>query len=240
MPLVLVTHILAGSLGLVSGFIALYASKGKPLHRRAGMVFVCVMLTMTGTGTVIAAVRGAAPALNIPAALMTAYLVVTGLTTVRPPQARSRALSVAAMVVALAVGLFCLALGFEAMANGGTRKGMPAFPFFLFGFIGVFGSLGDLRMMRSVGMRGTSRIARHLWRMSLALYVAAMSFFIGQADVFPKALRILPLLAVPPFVVLGTMLYWLWRVRFRQTLGGMVVVREPRAEMASAAGGELP
>lgn len=218
----LVIHILAGSLGLISGFVALYATKGAPVHRRAGMIFVWVMLTMTLTGTVIAAVRGAAPALNIPAALITAYLVVTGLITVRPAVRGARGLIVGAMLVAFAVGLITLSFGFQAAANGGTRQGMPAFPFFLFGLIGLLGSIGDLRMIRSGGLQGAPRLARHLWRMSAALLIAAMSFFFGQADELPKALRIPGLLALPVLAVFATMLFWVWRIRIRRTLPSVV------------------
>lgn len=225
----LVIHILAGSLGLVAGFVALYAAKGAPLHRMAGMVYVAVMLTMTFTGTVIAAVRGVAPGVNIPAGLITAYLVVTGLMTVRPPAIGGRWLNLGAMAVGLAVGLVSLAFGFQAIANGGTREGMPAFPFFMFGLVGVLGSVGDLRMMRSGALHGATRIARHLWRMSFSLFIAAMSFFIGQSDEFPKALRIMPLLVIPPFAVLGTMLYWVWRVRRKRPLRGIVGVAASQA-----------
>ena len=225
----LFVHILAGGLGLVSGFIALYAAKGAPLHRKAGMVFVYVMLTMTFTGTVIAAVRGAAPALNVPAALITAYLVVTGLTTVRPPAAGSRWLDLGAMGVALGVGLVSLTFGFEALTRGGTRDGMPAFPFFLFGGVGLLGSVSDFRMIRSGGVRGVARLARHLWRMCFALFIAAMSFFIGQADEIPRALRIPAVLALPVLAVLVTMLYWVWRVRIRRTFRGIVGIGVPEA-----------
>jgi hypothetical protein len=54
-----------------------------------------------------------------------------------------------------------------------------------------------------------------------------MSFFIGQQDVIPKAIRIPALLATPVVIVLVTMLYWLWRVRIRRSLRGMVVARAP-------------
>ena len=227
MGVTLLVHILAGSLGLIAGFVALYSAKGAPLHRKAGRVFVVVMLTMTFSGIVIAAVRGAAPALNIPAALLTAYLVVTGLTTVRPPASGGRWLSLGAMGLAFGVGLASLRFGFEAIANGGTRDGMPAFPFLMFAVIGVLAGVGDLRMLRSGPLRGAPRLARHLWRMSLALWIAAMSFFIGQADVIPKPYRIRPLLALPVLAVLVTMLVWVWRVRVRQSLRGIVAVRAP-------------
>ena len=63
--------------------IALYSAKGAPLHRKAGIVFVYTMLAMCAAGFTMAIGRGVAPAVNIPAALLTASLVVTALTTVR-------------------------------------------------------------------------------------------------------------------------------------------------------------
>ena len=127
------------------------------------------------------------------------------------------------MAVALAVGLTSLAFGVEAVASGGKRNGIPAFPFFMFGVVGVLASAGDLRVLRSGALKGAARLARHLWRMSFALFIAALSFFIGQAKVIPKPIRIPAVLALPVLAVFVTMLYWLWRVRIRQTLRGIVV-----------------
>ena len=75
------------------------------------------------------------------------------------------------------------------------------------------------------GLRGARRLARHLWRMCFALFIAAASFFLGQADEFPEPLRIPALLALPVLAVLLAMLYWLWRVRIRRTYRGMLGVR---------------
>ncbi|NOT08424.1 MAG: hypothetical protein HOP28_09485 [Gemmatimonadales bacterium] len=225
----LVVHIGMGTLGLLSGFAALAGTKGATLHRKAGMVFVCVMLTTAMTGLLIALVRGVAIGVNAPAALLTAYLVVTALTTVRPGTAQIRWLHVGAMLVALAVGVTTLAFGFEAVSAGGKRNGIPAFPFFLFALVGLLGTAGDLRVMRSGPAKGAVRLARHLWRMCFALFIAALSFFIGQADVIPPALRIRPLLAVPVLVPLVMMFYWLWRVRIRQSLRGLMVAGAPGA-----------
>lgn len=213
-----VVHIVAGSLGLIFGYVALYAAKGDALHRKSGMMFVYAMLTMSVFGTLIAMVRGVAPAINIPAGVLTAYLVITGLTTVHPV-ARGRWLHAGLMLAALAVGVTDMMFALDAIANGGKRDdGMPAFPFIMFGAIGMLGAAGDLRVMRSGPLRGTSRLARHLWRMSFALFIAALSFFIGQAKVIPEPIRVRPLLALPVLAVLVTMLYWLWRVRVRRTL----------------------
>jgi uncharacterized membrane protein len=218
----LLVHIVAGGLGLVSGYVALSVAKGARLHRQSGMLFVYAMLTMCVAGSTIAAVWSRAPGINLPAALLTAYLVITALITVRPPIAGERWLNPALMLVALGVGVVTLTFGFEAIANGGRRNGIPAFPFFMFAVVGLLASAGDLRMMRSGRLQGAFRIARHLWRMCFALFIAALSFFLGQAKVIPKPIRIPALLAVPVLTVLVAMLYWLWRVRVRRTLRGIV------------------
>lgn len=229
MRLTYAIHILAGSLGLIFGYMALAAAKGGTLHRKSGMLFVYAMLTMCLFGATIATVRGVAPAINVPAALLTAYLVITALATVRPAVRGPQWLAVGLMLVALGVGITDLTFAYEAIANGGTRKGMPAFPFVMFGVVGTLGALGDLRVLRSGALQGARRLARHLWRMCFALFIAALSFFIGQAKVIPEPMRILPLLALPVLFVLVTMFYWLWRVRVRQSLQGIVIVRAPEA-----------
>jgi len=224
MRMIYVVHIVAGGLSLLAGYLALYSAKGDTLHRKSGRAFVYAMLTMGVAGTTIAAIRNVAPSINVPAALLTSYLVITALITVRPPIARSRWLDPTLMLVALVVGVTSLTFGFEAVASpdGKGRDGMPAFPFFMFGVVGTLAGILDVRMMRSGGLTGASRLARHLWRMSFALFIAALSFFIGQSQVFPKPIRIMPLLALPVLAVLVTMLYWLWRVRVRRSLRGIV------------------
>lgn len=230
----LIVHIALGILGLIAGYIALYSAKGATLHRRSGMLFVYAMLPMAFGGLLIAVVRNVAPAINVPAALLTSYLVVTSLITVRPPAAGWRWLNPALLLVALGVGLTDLVFTFQAFANGGTRDGMPAFPFIMFGVVAFLGVAGDLRMMRSGPLQGARRLARHLWRMSFALFIAAMSFFIGQAKVFPEAIRIRGLLALPVLAVLVTMFYWLWRVRRNKRPAQPVVdVSESKREVAA-------
>lgn len=228
MQLIYAVHIAAGALALLSGYVALYAAKGDTLHRRSGRVFVYSMLLMCVGGTTIAAVKGIAPAINIPSAVMTSYLVITSLTTVRPLRSGSRPLTVALMLVALVVALADLTYGIQAINSPtGTLDGIPPFPFFMFGVFGILAVAGDVRVLRFGPLRGTARIARHLWRMGYALSIAAMSFFIGQAKVIPKPIRITPLLVLPVIAVIATTLYWMWRVRFRKSLRGLVGVSVP-------------
>ena len=221
-----VAHIVAGGTSLLVGFIALYSAKGGTLHRKAGLAFVGAMLLMCTAGFSLALGKTWQEA-NVSAALITAYLVTTSLATVRPAM-QSRLLVSGAMSVAFAVAAVDLAYGVSAIANGGkTAAGIPAFPFFLFGLIGLLGTIGDVRVLRFGPLKGSARLARHLWRMTFALFIATMSFFIGQMKVIPKPIRIPGLLALPVLAVLVTLIYWMWRVRIKRSLRGMIGVSAP-------------
>jgi membrane protein DedA with SNARE-associated domain len=67
--------------------------------------------------------------------------------------------------------------------------------------------------------------------MCFGMFIATGSFFIGQMQVFPKPLRILPLMLALGVAPLGVLLYWMWRVRLRQSLRGLIISK-PR-EVAS-------
>lgn len=230
MSLTLLIHISAGTLGLLSGYTALYSVKGETLHRRAGIAFVSAMLVMCFAGMLIAATKSVAPAINIPAAVLTAYLVVTGFAAVRPPRARVTRFEGGSLLISLGIGLVSLKFGFEAIASGGTRNGIPAFPFFMFGVVGLLAAAGDVQVIRSGRPLGTRRLSRHLWRMSFALFIAAMSFFLGQASVIPEPLRKPVVLASPVLAVLVTMFYYLWRVRSRRGRAVMVAPDSARVD----------
>ena len=226
----LVVHIAAGTLAIVSGFVALYAAKGARLHRKSGMVFVYSMLTMSILGAWMAALRDKEPASNIPVGVLTAYMVFTAMTTVRPLPAASRWLNLAGMLVALTLGLTLLTFALEALVSAdGTSHGLPAFPFFLFGTIGLLASAGDVRMMRSGSLQGASRLVRHLWRMCLALALATFAFVPRLGRRIPEPYRNTALLSLPVVVVLLTMVYWLWRVRSKRSYRSAAVVSARKA-----------
>src|SRR5947209_11721487 len=97
-------HIVAGGLAIVLGAVALLASKGGTLHRRAGLLFVYAMLTMGISGSILA-LRQSLTNANVLGGFMSAYFVITALTTVRPASAWTRRLDFGALVVALALAL---------------------------------------------------------------------------------------------------------------------------------------
>jgi uncharacterized membrane protein len=214
MRLTLLVHVLAGGVGLTCGYVALAAAKGRSLHRTIGLLFVIVMLTMAVTGLLISAIEGVAPMINIPTALLTFYLVVTGLTTVRRPVGWSRACDVAAMAMAAGIGVACVVLAVASIAKGGAQAG-AAFPLILFGVVAFIASAGDRRRLRTAdGLRGAPRLARHLWRMCFALFIASIAFYLGPGRV-PAMFRIPVLLGSAVLVPIAAMSYWLWRLRVR-------------------------
>lgn len=209
-------HIVAGSVSLVAGALALYSAKGRGLHRMSGLIFAMAMIAMTVSAFVIAAFLRP-DTVNAVAGALTFYLVVTGLTTVRVlPGARN--LSVILLFAVLAITGFVFQLGMTALNNAtGEVDGIPAPPLFMFAILGSLGALGDMRMLRAGELKGTSRLSRHLWRMCVAMLLATASLFLGQAQVFPEFLRSrLFVLAIPVFLVLFTTLFWLVRVRMHR------------------------
>ena len=214
MSVLLAVHITAGSLALLSGYVALYSRKGARVHRKSGLLFAGAMLTMSGCGIALTTLaHNQWTVVNTSAGLLTAYLVITSLTAVRPVAAGGRALHIGGMLLAALLSLADLTMAAQAIALGGKRNGVPAFPFIMFGLVAFLAAIGDFRILRSGALHGPARLARHLWRMTYALFIAAMSFFLGQAKVIPKAIRIPGLLALPVVAVLVTLLYWMWRVR---------------------------
>jgi uncharacterized membrane protein len=223
----LFVHVLCGGLGLLSGYAALYVTKGGTAHRRIGLLFVCAMLTMAVTGLLVSAFEGVAPAINIPTALLTVYLVITSLMTVRPLNAGSRSLDTAVMVMALGIAIGCFALGVNAIAQGGRAAGL-AYPLFMFGGVALVGSEGDRRTIRAGTLRGAARLKRHLWRMCFALFVASIAFYLGP-NRLPEMLRSPVLRGFGLLVPLLAMSYWLWRLRGKRAAARVAGISVPEA-----------
>lgn len=236
-PIVLV-HICAGSLGILSGAAAMFLRKGSRRHAWAGRVFVVSMLCMSATGAYRAFVAPDGEAINVLMGLLTFYLVATSWLTARRRAGGTGPLDWAALLVAVAVATGLIRLGM----TGGSFAVVA----FFFGGVALLAAALDLRMITRGGVFGAARIARHIWRMCTALYIAVMSFFLGQSQVFPYSVRRTGLLVVPGVLVVVLLIFWLIRVLFtkaykrtgapkpnlvpdqdRSTLGALPVEREP-------------
>jgi uncharacterized membrane protein len=205
--------IVAGLIAIVAGFVAVFALKGMKLHRKSGMIFVYAMVILSLTGAVMAAFKHQTS--NVIGGSLAFYMVTTALLTVRRRDRDFHWIDVGAFLVGATVGVLVMKLGFDAVNTpSGKINGAPAGMMFFLGSVALLAALGDIRMMLAGGLEGAHRIARHLWRMCFSLFIASGSFFLGQAKVIPKPIRIFPLLAIPALLPLVLLLYWLARVLF--------------------------
>jgi hypothetical protein len=220
-------HIAAGGLAIVLGGVALLATKGGTLHRRSGLLFVYSMLIM-GTSAAILAIRNGRDQGNVIAAVLTVYFVGTALTTVRPPSRWTRRINAAALTFAVGLALLAIVNGVNAVnsthvSTGGVSFRTIAVVSFVVATVLLLAAIGDLRVMRAGMPRGGPRLARHLWRMCFALFIAAGSFFSVRervATILPEPFATGPMRALPILLLFAAMFYWLWRVRRHKPLPG--------------------
>ena len=229
-------HIAAGGLALVLGSIALVAKKGGPTHRRVGLLFVYAMLVM-GTSASVLALRNSPSDPNVVAFILTAYFAGTGLTTVRPVSRWSRRIDIVALTVVVLLALGTIANGMKAfnspfLSPGGVPFRIIGMMSFFLAMVMLLAAAGDVRVLWLGARRGGARLARHLWRMCFALFIAAGSFFSIRervATILPEPFTTGPMRALPILLLFGAMFYWLWRVRGRRALPVLVRHGSPSA-----------
>ena len=169
--------------------------------------------------------------------LMAAYFVVTALTTVRPVSPWTRRINVAALALAVGLALLDILGGVKAFNSPrGVLNGVPFLMLFFIATVMILAAAGDVRIMRFGMPRGGPRLARHLWRMCFALFIAAGSFFSIRervAKILPEPFTTAPMRTLPILLIFGAMFYWLWRVRRRRPLP--VVVRHDSMPLTTPA-----
>lgn len=211
-PLLLL-HIASGTLGVLSGFVAVFFLKGSRRHGLAGNVFVITMLSLAATGVYLSFARSQVG--NVPGGALTFYLVATAWMTARRRDARTNIFDWGALLFSLALAAVSLTWGVQAARSHAEVYGYPAGPYFFLGSVALLAAMGDVRMLARGGMVGTQRIARHLWRMCFALFIAASSIFLARAQLFPALMQKTGMLYFLSFLPLMLMIFWLIRVRFK-------------------------
>ncbi len=213
MPALLLVHIGAGSLAILSGAVAVCVRKGGRLHRAFGTAFFVCMLIMSSIGAYLAVRLPQTASLIV--GILTGYLVATGWATVRRAPACIGRFEKAAFGVALGSAVALASLGVQAANSAtGLLDGAPPARYYAFAVFAAFAAAMDLNMILRGRLAGAHRLARHLWRMCFALFFATSFFFLGQQKAMPVFLRGSPLLFVPAMAPLLLLIVWLIRVRF--------------------------
>jgi hypothetical protein len=213
--LALAAHFTAGLVAILSGAIALAVAKGSQLHKKTGLVFTWAMIGLGLTAAGIGIYENKPS--QIFAGLLAAYMVFSAMTTVKPMPGIGRPFDIVLMIAALGYGVASLYGGtIEWLDPTVEVVGRPrVVPPLVIGAVMLLAGFGDFRAIRAGGLRGSRRLARHLWRMCFGLFIATGSFFLGQMKFIPEPVRIVPLLLVLAFAPIVFLFYWMWRVRVR-------------------------
>jgi uncharacterized membrane protein len=215
----MIVHVSAGGVGIVSGAAALSFRKGGRPHRAFGSVFSISMLITAVFATYLAAVvphHGG----NIGGGVFTLYLVATAWMTVRRKEGTIGGFEICTFLVALAAAIAAAIYSVAATDNPALQPdGTPLFALYVFAAVAALAATLDLTVILRHGISGTQRIARHVWRMCVALFVGTGSFFIGQQKVMPAFTHGSPILLALGFAPLVLMVFWLFRVRFTNGFG---------------------
>jgi hypothetical protein len=214
MPLV-ITHIAAGSTAILAGYAAVTVRKGARLHRVFGNTFALAMLIMAGMAIYLTIIfQGVLPGRkgNVIIGILAVYLVTTGWMAAKQREGANGAFERCALAVIVVLCGVSLFWSIEAARLGKFDGYRPVF-YYVLTCITALLAVTDLSVILRGGLSGVQRVARHLWRMSFAFFIAAGSFFFGQQKVMPQSMHgawYLTVLALAPLVVMA---FWLIRIR---------------------------
>lgn len=233
---ILAIHIAGGTVGFLSGAVAIFLRKGSRRHALSGNVFTIAMLTMAASAVYLATMKHQTG--NILGGLFTFYLVATAWMTARRREPQTGFWDWTGLVVVLAVAAAMATFGIQKVLGiPGSRDGVPAGMNFFLASVMLLAAFGDIRMLVRGGITGARRIARHLWRMCFGLFIASGSIFLGRQHLFPAVVRrsgVLLLLTVFPLVLL---IFWLVRLRFKNANKLFTFKMQPNSEPSAHTAG---
>lgn len=215
-------HASAGTIGIVTGIVALIATKGGRVHRTAGLIFV-IAIVAAALSAINLAIKSGTPGFIV-AGVLVAYFMVTAWMAVKRREGEAGWFELGAFLFAAAGAGAMFYAWRQALREEDVLLG--GLPLLIFAIVATLCALGDLSVVLRRGLAGKQRILRHLWRMHLGFFAAVGSFFPGQLDMFPEwiqNIRPLIILFIPPFSVAGVMLIWLGYVVFTKRFAARAV-----------------
>jgi hypothetical protein len=214
-------HIAGGMIALLTGAVAVAVRKGGRVHGSAGTWFCASMLVLGVTASILGPLK--TPPDSPLGGMLVCYFVATAWMAARR---RDGTAGMFEMLACLFVLGAAAATAWAAVTGAATTPA-GAGPVFVFAGACLLAGLGDLRTILRRRLTPAQRLSRHLWRMCVAFFIATGSFFLGQQDVLPQAVRGSPVLFVLAFAPFAVMLFWLARLRFVAAIaGGHVLFRE--------------
>ena len=203
-------HIAAGIAAVLIGALAVAARKGGRLHTSSGTWFAVAMIVLAITASILEPFRKTEPGSPL-VGLIVCYFVATSWVTARRREGSTGKFEIAACITALMMAALVAWDGFTgAISSTPVGRG----PVFVTAGLLLLAGLLDFNAILRKKLTATQRLSRHLWRMCLAFFIATGSFFLGQQDILPIAVRGSPILFVLGFAPVAVMAFWLVRLRF--------------------------
>lgn len=205
-------HIAAGTIAILSGLLSFFPKKGSSGHMFFGLIFFYCMLVMAGIASILAAFYSGEP-INFIIGLFTSYLVFTARNTIR--NRSGKVLLIEKITSAIAFVLFSgfVYLLYNAIQSGKEIiDGVYIQAFYVFTVLSFLAFILDVKVIFTKGIKGKQRIVRHLWRMSLALFIATTSVVYGQPQVFPEIINSSGLLDVVVLLIVVSLIFWILKV----------------------------
>ena len=206
-------HIASGIVAVIAGFVAVAVRKGGATHARVGSWFFAAMVTLGISASILEPFRTPTPGSPL-VGVFVCYFVLTSWMTARRGDGRTGRFE-------LVAGLIALAFAAATMWGGFNQSSTPVGngPVYVAAGLSALAGLSDIRAYLRRRLTPAQRIARHLWRMCFAFFIATGSFFLGRQDVLPESVRGSPILFVLAFAPFAVMLFWLIRIRFTKAVG---------------------
>ena len=202
-------HILAGSLTLISGFVAIAATKGQNVHRLAGQIFFWSMAVTTVLG-LNAGIFKPEYHFFIPIAIVSFYQAATGyrilfIKTLNQGQQPH------IMDWLLTIGMLLTSLVFVFLGFANLGKDMFfAIVFFAFSSIGLYCCAVDLYNYVKKPSNKNYWLFIHIFRMSHGFIAAITAFLVNNSKWFPFIDQVL--LLIIPIAIGQPIISWLnWR-----------------------------
>jgi len=214
-------HIVAGVAAVVCGTGAVILRKGSVGHVRIGTSFFVAMLVLGITASILEPFRNppGSPIIGV----IVCYFVVTAWLAARRRDGTPLLVDQVACGVILLIAMGILVEGLTHARAPGLKAGPPGpVGLLVFGFICLMAGLGDVRYLVRGALSARQRITRHLWRMCFALFIATGSFFLGQQQMLPDAMRSIPLQLVLALFPLAVMVWFAIRVNATRYLARLL------------------
>lgn len=210
-PQIALLHLIVGTVTVLAGALALISKKGRILHRFSGNLFFACMLLLCLSGLYLSFSRSIT--FTIYLALLAIYLVATGWVAVKRRDGAIGLFETMAMLAIFLAGLACAISGILTPTSPAAAQDVPpAGAYYVLAALAMFFGVLDVHVVRRGGVAGKHRIARHLWRMCFAMFIAVTIFFLGNSNVLPEFLQDPGLLNLPILAVVILMIFWLCRV----------------------------